>query len=86
MPDSGALVFFVATGDLAYKANLPRASIDGRHGHLDMPVISVAKAGWSLDQLKVRVHDSVKKHGDLDTDAFAKLSARLQYIDGDYRD
>src|SRR5438132_4614792 len=57
-----------------------------RHGHLDIPVIGVAKAGWNLDQLKARARDSVEKHGGMDADAFRKLSARLQYIDGDYRD
>ena len=86
MPHSDALVFFGATGDLAYKQIFPALQSMVRHGHLDMPVIGVAKAGWSLDQLKARALDSVKKHGDLETDAFARLSARLQYIDGDYRD
>jgi glucose-6-phosphate 1-dehydrogenase len=86
MPHSDALVFFGATGDLAYKQVFPALQSMVRHGHLDMPVIGVAKAGWSLDQLKARALDSIKKHGDLDTDAFARLSSRLQYIDGDYRD
>ncbi len=80
MPHSDSLVFFGATGDLAYKQIFPALQSMVRHGHLDMPVIGVAKAGWSLDQLKARALDSVKRHGDLDTDAFAKLSARLQYI------
>jgi glucose-6-phosphate 1-dehydrogenase len=57
-----------------------------RHGHLNMPVIGVAKAGWTLDQFKARARDSVEKHGGIDADAFPQLSARLQYIDGDYRD
>ena len=83
MPHSDALVFFGATGDLAYKQIFPALHSMVRHGHLDMPVIGVAKAGWSLDQLKARALDSVNKQGDLDADAFAKLSARLQYIDRD---
>src|SRR5437588_5900692 len=85
-PTSDALVFFGATGDLAYKKIFPALQAMVRRGHLNVPVIGVAKAGWNLDQLKARARDSVEKHGGLDADAFAKLSARLQYIDGDYRD
>src|SRR2546425_10098692 len=83
---SDALVFFGATGDLAYKQIFPALQAMIRRGHLDMPVIGVAKAGWNLDQLKARARDSVEEHGGLDADAFAKLSERLQYIDGDYHD
>lgn len=57
-----------------------------KHGHLNMPVIGVAKAGWNLDQLKERARDSVENHGGIDPDAFARLLTLLQYIDGDYRD
>ena len=83
---SDAFVFFGATGDLAYKQIFPSLQAMVRHGHLDMPVIGVAKSGWNLDQLKARARESVEKNGGLDPDAFAKLSARLQYIDGDYAD
>src|SRR5436309_8211132 len=83
---SDALVFFGATGDLAYKKIFPALQAMARRGHLDVPVIGVAKAGWILDQLKARARDSVEKHGSMEADAFGKLSALLQYIDGDYRD
>jgi glucose-6-phosphate 1-dehydrogenase len=86
VPHSDALVFFGATGDLAYKQIFPALQAMVRHGHLNMPVIGVAKAGWTLDQFKARARDSVEKHGGIDADAFPQLSARLQYIDGDYRD
>jgi glucose-6-phosphate 1-dehydrogenase len=86
VPHSDALVLFGATGDLAYKQIFPALQAMVRRGHLDLPVIGVAKSGWSLDQLKARARDSVEKHGGIDADAFGKLSARLQYIDGDYRD
>jgi glucose-6-phosphate 1-dehydrogenase len=83
---SDALVFFGATGDLAYKQIFPALqALVKRHG-LDIPIIGVAKAGWNLDQLKVRARDSIKSHGDVDEAAFAKLSALLQYVDGDYRE
>lgn len=83
---SDALVFFGATGDLAYKKIFPALQAMVKRGHLNVPVIGVAKAGWSLDQLKARAKDSVEKHGGLDPDAFGKLSALLHYVDGDYND
>src|SRR5882672_3612107 len=81
---SDALVFFGATGDLAYKKIFPSLQAMLKRGHLDTPVIGVAKAGWSLDQLKARAKDSLEKHGGLDPAAFAKLSSLLRYVDGDY--
>lgn len=81
-----ALVFFGATGDLAYKQVFPALQAMIKHGHLDLPIIGVAKSGWNLDQFRDRAHDSLQKHGGLDAGAFAKLSARLQYVDGDYQD
>ena len=81
-----AFVFFGATGDLAYKQVFPALQAMIKHGHLDLPIIGVAKSGWNLDQFRDRAHDSLQKHGGLDAGAFAKLSARLQYVDGDYQD
>jgi glucose-6-phosphate 1-dehydrogenase len=83
---SDALVFFGATGDLAYKKIFPSLQAMIKRGHLDVPVIGVAKAGWGLDQLKARAKDSLEKHGGLDAAAFAKLSSLLRYVDGDYKD
>jgi glucose-6-phosphate 1-dehydrogenase len=83
---SDALVFFGASGDLAYKKIFPSLQAMVRRGHLNVPVIGVAKAGWNLDQLKARARDSVEKHGGLDEAAFAKLSSLLRYVDGDYKD
>ena len=85
-PHSDALVFFGATGDLAYKKIFPSLQAMLKRGHLDVPVIGVAKAGWNLDQLKARARDSLEKHGGLDTAAFEKLSGLLRYVDGDYGD
>jgi glucose-6-phosphate 1-dehydrogenase len=83
---SDALVFFGATGDLAYKKIFPALQAMVRRGNLNVPVIGVAKAGWNLDQLKGRAKDSLEKHGGLDSDAFDKLCALLRYVDGDYND
>jgi glucose-6-phosphate 1-dehydrogenase len=85
-PKSDALVFFGATGDLAYKKIFPSLQAMLKRGHLDVPVIGVAKAGWTLDQFKARVRDSLEKHGGLDAAAFAKLAGLLRYVDGDYAD
>jgi glucose-6-phosphate 1-dehydrogenase len=83
---SDALIFFGATGDLAYKKIFPALQAMIKRGHLHVPVIGVAKAGWNLDQFKERARDSVQKHGGLDAIAFEKLSGLLRYVDGDYND
>ena len=83
---SDALVFFGATGDLAYKKVFPALQAMIRRGKCDIPIIGVAKAGWDLEKFKDRARDSLDKHGGVNEAAFAKLSARLKYIDGDYRD
>src|SRR5262252_7604781 len=83
---SDALVFFGATGDLAYKKIFPALQTMLKRGHLDVPVIGVAKAGWTLEQLRARAHECLEKHGGVDAPAFEKLSALLRYVDGDYRD
>jgi glucose-6-phosphate 1-dehydrogenase len=83
---SDTLVFFGATGDLAYKKIFPALQAMVRRGTLNVPIIGVAKAGWNLDQLKARAKDSVEKHGGLDPVAFEKLCGLLRYVDGDYND
>ena len=81
-----ALVFFGATGDLAHKKIFPALQALAQRDNLDIPVVGVAKAGWTLDQLKARARDSVECYGGLKPDAFAQLNRRLHYIDGDYGD
>jgi len=83
---SDALVFFGATGDLAYKKIFPALQAMVKRGHLNVPVIGVAKAGWNLDQLSERAQDSVEKHGGFNPAAFDKLCSLLRYVDGDYKD
>jgi glucose-6-phosphate 1-dehydrogenase len=84
--EADALVFFGATGDLAHKKIFPALQALAKRGNLDIPVIGVAKAGWTLDQLKSRARDSVERYGGLDPDAFSRLSRLMDYIDGDYTD
>jgi glucose-6-phosphate 1-dehydrogenase len=87
VPHSDALVFFGATGDLAYKKIFPSLHAMVKRGNLNVPVIGVAKAGWNVDQLRARARDSIEKHGGgRDPAAFDKLCNLLRYVDGDYED
>jgi len=86
LPHSDALVFYGATGDLAYKKIFPALQAMVRRGSLNVPVIGVAKAGWGLDQLKERARKSLEEHGGVDDAAWEKLSGLLRYVDGDYAD
>ena len=83
---SDALVFFGATGDLAYKKIFPALQAMVRRDRLNVPVIGVAKAGWNLEQLKARARNSVQKHGGIEPSALNKLCDLLRYVDGDYQD
>jgi glucose-6-phosphate 1-dehydrogenase len=83
---SDALVFFGATGDLAYKKIFPALQAMVKRGHLNVPVIGVAKAGWNLDRFRARAQESLEKHGGVDAVAFDKLCSLLRYVDGDYQD
>ncbi len=86
LPRADAFVFFGATGDLAYRKIFPALQALIRGHALDIPIIGVARAGWSLERLRQRAHDSLNENGGIDPEAFAKLSAQLQYCDGDYND
>ncbi len=86
-----AFVFFGATGDLAYKKVFPALDALMRRDGMDIPIIGVARSGWTLQQLRERAHESIEKSateqgGRIDEDAFSKLAARLRYVDGDYND
>jgi glucose-6-phosphate 1-dehydrogenase len=83
---SDALVFFGATGDLAFKQIFPALQRLAKRDRLRGPVIGVAKAGWNLDQFKQRAKDSVEKHGGADPKGLPILLDRLRYVDGDYSD
>lgn len=86
LSSADALVLFGATGDLARKKIYPALQGMVQHGHLDMPVIGVASSPLDRDAFRARVHASLKEHGRVDEAAFTRLSASLQYVQGDYRD
>jgi glucose-6-phosphate 1-dehydrogenase len=85
-PRSDVLVFFGASGDLAYKKIFPSLMAMARRGRLDFLVVGVAKTSWTRDQLIARARASVTEHGREDPEAFAKLAAQLRYVEGDYDD
>jgi glucose-6-phosphate 1-dehydrogenase len=83
---SDAFVFFGATGDLANKKIFPALYAMVRRGVLQIPIICISRAGWTLDKIKDRARDSIKQGGDFDEATFGKLAALLRYSDGDYGD
>jgi glucose-6-phosphate 1-dehydrogenase len=77
---------FGATGDLAYREIFPALHAMTRRGHLNVPVIGVAKPDWTVEQLRAHARESIAAHGDLDLEAFGRLGSRLRYVAGDYQD
>jgi glucose-6-phosphate 1-dehydrogenase len=84
---SDALVFFGATGDLAYKKIFPALYAMTKRGGLRVPVIGVAFSGWRIEQLRARARESIEAYGGIDDpEAFDHLMSMLAYVDGDYRE
>ena len=84
-PYSDAVVFYGATGDLAFKKIFPALQTMVREGTLDVPLIGVAREGWNLERLRNRARESVEAHGGgADPVAFPKLMGLLRYVEGDY--
>jgi len=85
-PRSDALVIFGASGDLAYKKIFPALAAMTRRGHLDVPVLGVARSEWTLEQFQARVRESIERHGRFDEPTFSRLRDRLGYVRGEYGD
>jgi glucose-6-phosphate 1-dehydrogenase len=83
---SDGLIFFGATGDLAFKKIFPALQAMAKRGKLTWPVVGVARSGWNRDQFVEHARESIKQHGQPDDAAFATLAAKLRYVDGDYND
>jgi len=81
---SDALVFFGATGDLAFKKIFPALHALVKRGQLEVPVIGVGRSDWSDDKLRARARASIKKHGVSDSAAVKKLCGLLRYVSVDY--
>ncbi|MDB4960642.1 MAG: glucose-6-phosphate dehydrogenase [Myxococcales bacterium] len=78
-------MFFGASGDLAYKQIFPALQGLVNQG-LEIPIIGVARADWTRDQLVARARASIEERGRFDPRAFERLASLLRYVDGDYRD
>ncbi len=83
---SDALVFFGATGDLARKQIFPALLALLRRGQIDLPIIGVARADMDLEGFRAFARQTLEAHGGVDEAAFAKLAARLRYVNGDYNE
>ncbi|MBY0493224.1 MAG: glucose-6-phosphate dehydrogenase [Cyanobacteria bacterium] len=81
---SDGLIFFGATGDLAFKKIFPALHAMAKRGRLTWPVVGVARSGWTRDQFVEHARKSIAAHGQPDETAFAALASKLRYVDGDY--
>ena len=86
MEPSDALVFFGATGDLAFKKIFPALHAMAKRGKLTFPVVGVARSGWNRDQFVEHARQSIEAHGTPDESGMATLAKQLRYLDGDYND
>ena len=81
-----ALVIFGAMGDLAHKKIFPALYHMVQRGHLDIPVIGVARSTRTADDFGNRVRESVQQQGGkIDQQALDKLLKLLRYVGGDYQ-
>ncbi|MGE5130936.1 MAG: glucose-6-phosphate dehydrogenase [Sphingomonadaceae bacterium] len=85
MQRADALVLFGITGDLAYRKIFPALHAMVSAGRLDVPVIGVAREGWSLERLVERARQSIAAHaGAIDDAACERLAKLMRYVPGDY--
>ena len=81
------LVIFGITGDLARVMTFRSLYRLEARGLLDCPILGVAVDDWTIDQLVERARTSIVGTGeDLDEAVFARLVARLGYVQGDFAD
>jgi glucose-6-phosphate 1-dehydrogenase len=81
---SDALIFYGATGDLAFKKIFPALHMMVKRGNLDCPVIGVARGDYDLEKLRARAKESIQKHGQFEEDSFKKFCSLLAFVGGDY--
>jgi glucose-6-phosphate 1-dehydrogenase len=87
--DSAAdvLTIFGITGDLARKMTFRALYRLEARGKLDCPIVGVAIDDWSIEQLREHAREAIAATiEDPDEDLFARLAARISYIQGDYGD
>jgi len=85
--DADVLVIFGITGDLARVMTFRSLYRLERRGLLSCPIVGVAVDDWTLEQLIDRARTSILATGEpLDEEVFARLTARLSYVQGDFAD
>ena len=87
--DSGAdvLTIFGISGDLARKMTFRALYRLEERGKLSCPIVGVAIDDWDDEQLREHARAAIGGSvSDPDEDVFARLAARLSYIQGDYAD
>lgn len=83
---SDALVFYGATGDLAYKKIFPALHKMVQRGNLNSPIIGVARGDYDLEKLRERAKDSIMTHGQFEEESYKKFCSLLAFVGGDYTD
>jgi glucose-6-phosphate 1-dehydrogenase len=84
---SDSFVFFGATGDLAKKKIYPALFRLAQRGEFDVPIIGVASARRTLDELRAIARDSiVAVEGAVDDGQLTSFLEQLRYVGGDYRE
>jgi glucose-6-phosphate 1-dehydrogenase len=82
-----ALVIFGITGDLAKKMTFRALYRLEKRGKLECPIVGVAIDEWSVDRLREHAREAIAATvEDPDEDVFARLAARISYVQGDYAD
>ena len=82
-----ALVIFGATGDLAKLETFPALVGLVDRGVLTVPVIGVAKSGWSLDRFREYAAQSLRDNNiDPESASARTMLGLLRYVDGDLDD
>jgi glucose-6-phosphate 1-dehydrogenase len=86
-PKGDALVIFGITGDLAKKMTFQSLYRLEARGILDVPVIGVARHGWTRKDLVERARGAIANTiDDPDERVVEALTKRLDFVQGDYAD
>ena len=84
--NSDALVFYGATGDLAFKKIFPALFLMIKRGHLHVSIIGVARGDYDLEKLQLRAKESIQCYGNFEEETFARFLELLAFVGGDYTD